>query len=89
MKRHESKYFYISDIKYSRSFEHHLQITLNKELFKVRDLIVIEDLVEYFSGKYKEAFSSELLYIINADYFKTQEQAEYFKEIFLVEYGEK
>jgi hypothetical protein len=67
-------------------FEYHLQITLNKELFKVRDLIAIEDLIEYFGGKYKEAFSGELLYIINADYFKTREQAEYFKEIFLVEY---
>lgn len=89
MKRRESKYFCISDIRYSRSFEYHLQIILNKELFKVRDLVAIEDLIEYFGGKCKEGFSSELLYIINADYFKTQEQAEYFKEIFLVEYGEK
>ena len=89
MKRRESKYFCISGIKYSGSFKYHLQIILNKELFKVRDLIAIEDLIEYFGGKCKEGFSSELLYIINADYFKTKEQAEYFKEIFLAEYGEK
>jgi hypothetical protein len=89
MKKRESKYFCISDIRYSGSFKYHLQIILNKELFRVRDLIAIEDLVEYFGGKFKEGFSSELLYIINADYFKTQEQAEYFKEIFLEEYGEK
>ena len=81
MKRRESKYFCISDIRYSRSFEYHLQIILNKELFKVRDLVAIEDLIEYFGGKCKEGSSSELLYIINADFFKTQEQAEYFKEI--------
>ena len=89
MKRRESKYFCISDIKYSVSFRYHLQIILNRELFKVKDLIEIEDLIEYFGGKCKEGSSSKLLYIINADYFKTQEQAEYFKEIFLVEYGEK
>ena len=64
MKRRESKYFCISDIRYSRSFEYHLQIILNKELFKVRDLVAIEDLIEYFGGKCKEGFSSELLYII-------------------------
>lgn len=89
MKRRESKYFCISDVKYSGSFKYYLQIILNRELFKVKDLIAIEDLVEYFGGKCKEGFSSELLYIINADYFKTREQAEYFKEIFLEEYGEK
>ena len=89
MKRRESKYFCISDIKYSVSFRYHLQIILNRELFKVKDLIEIEDLIEYFGGKCKEGSSSKLLYIINADYFKTREQAEYFKEIFLVEYGEK
>jgi hypothetical protein len=89
MKRRESKYFCISDIRYSVSFKYHLQIILNRELFKVRDLVEIEDLIEYFGGKCEEGSSSKLLYIINADFFKTQEQAEYFKEIFLAEYGEK
>ena len=89
MKKRESKYFCISDIKYSESFKYHLQIVLIRKLFKVRDLIAIEDLIEYFGGKCKEGFSSELLYIINADHFKKKEQAGYFKEIFLEEYGEK
>lgn len=89
MKKCESEHFYISDIRYSGSFKYHLQIILKRELFKVKDLVAIEDLVEYFGGKCKEGSNSELLYIINIDYFKTQEQAEYFKEIFLIEYGEK
>ena len=89
MGKYEYERFYISDIEYSGNFKYHLQIILKRKLFKVRDLIEIEDLVEYFDGKCKEGFSSELLYVINADYFKTQEQAEYFKEIFLVGYGEK